>query len=309
MSETVVSSSLMNTVVDSKQTTTAVVDSKTVAVVDGRTPVVVLSGQLGPPGSSTLAGLSDVNFSIAPQTNWTLVYDSTISAWKAVSQTTTGTWTTPRNLSLTGDATATFSGVDGSSNVTTTLTLSNVNNNAGTFGSATVVPTITVNNKGLVTQVTTSPIPTASTSSLGLSSFDTTDFTVNGGSVSLKSIVITKNLTLSTDWQDTGIKSTDLETGTYMVQLYANDSGVGGTNINEYYSGIMSWYSGNTDSSLELPTDEIVLHRAGGGGQGALYLRTYRTPSADPDNLKLQMYSNTSNASSSNYVFKFKKML
>ena len=309
MSETVVSSSLMNTVVDSRLTTTAVVDKQTTVILDGKTPVVVLSGQMGPPGSSTLAGLADVNLSTPPQTNWILVYDSTISAWKAIAQTNTGVWPTPRNLSLTGDGTATFSGVDGSSNVSATLTLGTVNNNSGTFGNSTTVPSITVNTKGLVTAVEANPIPTASTNSLGLSSFDNNDFTVSGGSVSLKNIVITKTLTLTTDWQDTGIKSTDLETGTYMVQLYANDTNIGGTNINEYYSGIMSWYSGDTNSSLELPTDEIVLHRAGASGAGALYLRTYRTPSADPDNLKLQIYSNTSNPSNSNYVFKFKKMM
>jgi hypothetical protein len=120
---------------------------------------------------------------------------------------------------------------------------------------------------------------------------------------------ITKTLTLTTDWQDTGIDSTDLETGTYIVQLYANDTGSGGTNSNEYYSGTMSWYSGQTNSSLELPTDEIVLHRAGGSGDGAMYLRTYRTPLADPSDLKLQIYSNTASASSSNYVFKFRKMI
>lgn len=120
---------------------------------------------------------------------------------------------------------------------------------------------------------------------------------------------ITKTLTLTTDWQDTGIKGTDLLTGTYILQLFANDINNGGTNRNEYYSGTMSWYSGDTDSSLELPTDEIVLHRAGGSGNGALYLRTYRTPTANPDNLKLQIYSNTVSPSSSNYVFKFKKIL
>ena len=120
---------------------------------------------------------------------------------------------------------------------------------------------------------------------------------------------ITKSLTLSTDWQDTGINSTDLETGTYMLQLFANDTGSGGTNSNEYYSGIMSWYSGDTNSSMELPTDEIILHRAGAGGDGALYLRTYRTPTADTNNLKLQIYSNTANASAANYVFKFKKVM
>jgi len=119
--------------------------------------------------------------------------------------------------------------------------------------------------------------------------------------------VFTKSITLSTDWQDTGIKNTDLDTGTYIVQLYANDTGSGGTNSNEYYSGTMSWYNGTTTSSLELPTDEVVLHRAGAGGDGSLYLRTYR--SNGPDSLKLQIYSNTPNASASNYVFKFRKFI
>jgi hypothetical protein len=120
---------------------------------------------------------------------------------------------------------------------------------------------------------------------------------------------ITKSITMTTDWQDTGIKSTDLATGTYVVQLIANDTGSGGTNNNEYYSGTMSWYSGTTNSALEMPTDEIVLHRAGGSGDGALYLRTYRTPTANPDNLKLQIYSNTANASAANYVFKFRRII
>lgn len=120
---------------------------------------------------------------------------------------------------------------------------------------------------------------------------------------------ITKTLTLTTDWQDIGINSTDLETGTYIIQLFANDGNSGGTNFNEYYSGIMSWYSGSTNSSLELPTDEIILHRAGGSGDGALYLRTFRSPSGDSSALKLQMYSNSPNPSSSNYVFKFRRMI
>lgn len=122
-------------------------------------------------------------------------------------------------------------------------------------------------------------------------------------------ISITKAITLTTDWQDTGIQSTDLETGTYTVQLYANDISAGGTNNNEYYSGIISWYSGNTDSSVELPTDEVVLHRAGGSSDAGLYLRTFRSSSADLTDLQLQIYSNQANASSANYVFKFKKII
>lgn len=120
---------------------------------------------------------------------------------------------------------------------------------------------------------------------------------------------ITKSLTLTTDWQDTGIKYTDLATGTYVIQLYANDTGAGGSNNNEYYSGTMSWYAGTTDSSVSLPTDEIILHRAGGSGEGGLYLRTYRTALADPDNLKLQIYANVANISAANYVFKFRRII
>jgi hypothetical protein len=120
---------------------------------------------------------------------------------------------------------------------------------------------------------------------------------------------ITKSLTLTTDWQDTGISYTDLTTGTYMVQLFANDAGVGGSNSNEYYSGTMSWYAGSTNSSVELPTDEIQLHRAGAGGEAGLYLRTYRSSALDGTNLKLQIYSNSNNPSASNYVFKFRRMM
>jgi hypothetical protein len=93
------------------------------------------------------------------------------------------------------------------------------------------------------------------------------------------------------------------------VQLFANDIAAGGTNNNEYYTGLMSWYSGDTNSSVEMPTDEVALHRAGASGDGALYLRTYRTPTINPNNLKLQIYSNIANASAANYVFKFKRIM
>jgi hypothetical protein len=119
----------------------------------------------------------------------------------------------------------------------------------------------------------------------------------------------TKSLTLTTDWQDTGIKNNDLATGTYIVQLYANDTGAGGSNSNEYYSGTMSWYSGSTNSSTVLPTDEIVLHRAGGSGEADLYLRTFRSAAVAADDLRLQIYSNQSNASAANYIFKFRRMI
>jgi hypothetical protein len=117
-------------------------------------------------------------------------------------------------------------------------------------------------------------------------------------------ITLTKTFTLTQEWSDVGISGTNLQTGTYMVQLFANDIAAGGSNNNEYYSGTMSWYSGATTPSLELASDEIVLHRAGGGSDAGLYLRTLRA-----NVLKLQIYSNLENASAANYVFKFRKMI
>lgn len=115
---------------------------------------------------------------------------------------------------------------------------------------------------------------------------------------------ITKSLTLTMDWQDTGINGTDLSSGTYAIQLFANDS----VNINEYYSGILSWYSGSTQTLSEMPSDEINLHRAGGSNEGIeIYLRTLRTDS--PGILKLQIYSNYEFASAYNYVFKFRRLI
>lgn len=116
--------------------------------------------------------------------NKDLVVANTYGDLKGNADTATK-WQTARNLSLTGDATATLSSVDGSAAVSAALTLATVNSNVGSFGSGTSVPTITVNAKGLVTAVSTTAIPTATTSVLGLASFDAAQFTVTGGAVSI----------------------------------------------------------------------------------------------------------------------------
>ncbi len=69
-------------------------------------------------------------------------------------------WATARNLSLTGDATATLSAVDGTAAVSAALTLATVNSNVGSFGGTTAIPVLTVNAKGLVTAASTATIAT-----------------------------------------------------------------------------------------------------------------------------------------------------
>ena len=118
---------------------------------------------------------------------------------------------------------------------------------------------------------------------------------------------ITTILTISTEWQNTPVEAAFLPTGTYIVQIKANDSSVGGGHNNEYYSGIMSWFSEETDSLI---FDEVSMHRAGAGpGSGALFLRIQRTATTGVDNLILQIAGVTNNVSSSSYTFKFRRLL
>lgn len=97
-------------------------------------------------------------------------------------------WQTARNLSLTGDATATLTGVDGSAAVSAAITLATVNSNVGSFGDSVTVPTFTVNAKGLVTAASQTVIPTATTAVKGLASFDSTIFTVTAGAVTITQV-------------------------------------------------------------------------------------------------------------------------
>ena len=115
-----------------------------------------------------------------------------------------------------------------------------------------------------------------------------------------------QTLTITTSYQDTGINGSELPTGTYIVQLTCNDHSVGGA-YSMMYSGVMSWYGGNTN---DVTHDEIVLHRTGHASvEDNLYLRTRQTASADTDDLKLQIKGNYSASGSSTYTFKFRRMI
>ena len=114
-------------------------------------------------------------------------------------------------------------------------------------------------------------------------------------------------LTLTTAWQDTSVNAAELVTGSYMVQVYADDSAVGGGQYMTYYTGIMSWYGGDTN---EASSDEIVLHRAGHASTtGNIFLRVLRTMTADTNNMKLQIAGITANTGTSTYTYKFRRLI
>lgn len=82
----------------------------------------------------------------------TKTFSSTIVGDISGNAGTATKWATARDLSLTGDGTATLASVDGSANVSAAFTLATVNSNVGTYLKT------TVNAKGLVTAATTANI-------------------------------------------------------------------------------------------------------------------------------------------------------
>ena len=119
-----------------------------------------------------------------------------------------------------------------------------------------------------------------------------------------KVVSIQKSIKLTTNWQDTGITGTNLETGTYVVQVSGFNSSY--TQLfSEIYSGTMSWFAGQTNSTN---SSEIFLHNAGhADNSNALYLRTIR--SASNGYLKLQVAVKTAATGTDTLTFKFRRLI
>ena len=119
----------------------------------------------------------------------------------------------------------------------------------------------------------------------------------------------TQSIQVTTEWQNTGIDSTDIvANGTFIIQLVADNYDVGGTLYREIYSGVMSW-RGN-DSTNSPIADEIVLHAAGHAeNSGRLFLRTQRTYAATDGKLHLQIKGSVNTNAPDNYTFKFRRMI
>ena len=127
-----------------------------------------------------------------------------------------------------------------------------------------------------------------------------------------KSFNMTFQLSANT-WTDTGIDGTDLATGTYVMQVFIDDHNAGGGHYDEYYSGIISWFNGSTNSTN---VDEIVIHRAGHASNNSdVQFRTERASGSDSHDLMLQVKQNFAHSTTMNntdgrrFNFKFRRLM
>ena len=107
---------------------------------------------------------------------------------------------------------------------------------------------------------------------------------------------------------DTGILCSQLgNSGTYAVQVGPfSDYSVGSSQYSEYYSGIMSSYSGGSNSSAY---DEIPLHRCGHApNSGCIYLRILRV-GGNTSSPKIQIASAQNYTSAYSITFKFRQLI
>ena len=112
---------------------------------------------------------------------------------------------------------------------------------------------------------------------------------------------ITKSLTVTTDWMDTGIAGNNLATGMYAVYMTVDNSSA--QLWQESWAGIMSWFSDGTNSTN---SDEIILHNAGhADNSNEVYLRTIRQPSG---NMKLQIAAKIAFTEAASITFSFRKL-
>lgn len=126
------------------------------------------------------------------------------------------------------------------------------------------------------------------------------NFILLGGGETLQMNTVTKtgiinktitSLTISESWSkiDTISGNTTLTSnGTYIVQAIMD---------NVYYSGVMSWYTGTPSANN---TDEIVLHRGGGGYANTIYLRTEEVQN---DKMYLEISANSELKSKTVYFY------
>lgn len=142
------------------------------------------------------------------------------------------------------------------------------------------------------------------------------DFMLKSDELTNNLVTITKNLTVTQEWMDTGIYGPandangvqQLFTGTYIIEVCADTGDIGNSRLwSVRWSGVMSWYGGITNSTN---TDEILLHCAGHAYGTTIYLRTINSNRTDTiPYTRLQIAASTNYTAEHTFTFKFKRVI
>lgn len=139
--------------------------------------------------------------------------------------------------------------------------------------------------------------------------------TADGGYTHLNQVInegeysFSKDIIVTDQWTDIdgfygGSDSFLVTNGTYVVQVYYKSEPANGM-YDGYFSGIMSWYTGKTNSNN---ADEIVLHRAGHAYANTIYLRTVESQASSTSPYTRLQISANKTLSQNTYTFKFKRI-
>ena len=98
--------------------------------------------------------------------------------------------------------------------------------------------------------------------SVGINCFPENENSLEVNGLDISTIkVFTKSLKLTADaWIDVGINGNDLESGTYIMQVWMNHNSEATGQWNERISGIVAWFEGGTNSQC---VDDIPVSKAG----------------------------------------------
>lgn len=122
-----------------------------------------------------------------------------------------------------------------------------------------------------------------------------------------KIYVFTKTITIGTNWSSTGIVSGNLPSGVYIIYMtgiYDTDMSWQNSNI---YAGIMSWFSGATNSSER---SEIILHTTGHAHNNyRIFLSTLSHGGNITESTTLEIKSNIAFTRATTITFKFIKII
>lgn len=137
-------------------------------------------------------------------------------------------------------------------------------------------------------------------------------FPVNANSLEVNGLDIstvkefTKSIQLPANtWTDVGINGQDLQTGTYVMQVWMNNNSEQTGQWNERISGILTWFEGSTNSE---DADDIPVSKSG-HAKNAHNIKLRITRTLNSGRLKLQMYDDKQWYGKADVVFRFKRLI